>query len=33
MVVVEIRGTSLEDCTVYAEARGSAGGQLVKAPS
>jgi len=33
MVVVEIRGTSLDDCTVYAEARGGGGGQLLKQPT
>jgi len=30
MVLVEVRGTSLEDCTIYSEARGSGPGQLVK---
>ena len=30
MVLVEVRGTSLDDCTIYAEARGKGGGQLVK---
>ncbi len=33
MVLVEVRGTSLDDCTIYAEARGSGSGQLVKQPS
>jgi hypothetical protein len=33
MVLVKVRGTSLDDCTIYAEARGSSGGQLVKRPS
>jgi hypothetical protein len=32
MVIVEVRGTSLEDCTIYAEARGLGGGQLLKKP-
>jgi hypothetical protein len=30
MVLVEVRGTSLDDCTIYAEARGSGPGHLVK---
>jgi hypothetical protein len=30
MVLVEVRGTSLDDCTIYAEARGSGSGQMVK---
>jgi len=33
LVVVEVRGTSLDDCTVYVEARGGDGGQLLKRPS
>jgi len=32
MVLVEVRGTSLDNCTVYAEARGDGPGQLVKRP-
>ena len=30
MVLVEVRGSSLDDCTVYAEARGDEAGQLSK---
>lgn len=30
MVLVEVRGTSLDNCTIYAEARGDGPGQLVK---
>lgn len=33
MVLVEVRGTSLDDCTIYAEARGSGQGQLAKKPT
>ena len=33
LVLVEVRGTSLEDCTIYAEARCSGGGQPLKDPS
>jgi hypothetical protein len=33
MVLVEVRGTSLHECAVYAEARRSGSGQLVKKPS
>jgi len=33
MVLIEVRGMSLDDCTIYAEARGSSVGRLVKKPS
>jgi hypothetical protein len=33
LVLVEVRGTSMDDCTIYAEARGPAGRQLLKEPS